>query len=823
MASGSTLTAWLCGLDGPRLARVLAARADTMFPPEPRSMGELADRLQHPGSVALALPRLVLPGLQAAEALAAMGAPVSREALAELLGATAPDAARGLDAVLEALAGSALVWPGGDGLLRMAAPLRQAWDFPLGLDAPLAELLADATSEELRGMLVALGFKPPGTKQERLAAVAEHHSDPELIVSLVAKAPAASRELLERRARPASYEPRIIMFGGVGVEHEPGARWALDRGLLIPDRRRYGPSRMPAEVALALRGPGWRAPFDAVPPPVRLASVTGAEVEREAAAAATAFAAHAATVLSACSASPPARLKSGGVGARELARISRSAQADDAVVRLTLETAYAAGLLGHDGDHVTPTEAYDVWAAEEPSEQFAGLLRAWRSLALTPSRARDEDGKALPALAGAPPCGGCLQTRLGLLDAAAMLPAGQGVKAATDLGPLVGWYRPLADPAEQGGTPFAAAIREAELLGVLARGALSPIGAALSADDTEGLTATCRRLLPEATATARIGADLTAVVTGTPTVRLTALLDAVADRETSGTASVWRFSAGSVRRALDAGRTPDGIAADLAAVAAGPLPQPLSYLIDDAARGHGRVRIAPAACVIHGQEPALLAELAAHRKLATLGLRLLAPTVLLSRSPLKPTLAALRAEGYAPVAETAEGTVRIERARPRRAAAPVPAPRGADDRTGLRSASVPDDAAMPPTADELSAAAARLLAAPPHVPVPDPFGKGIPFNTDTEEIVSGYAKRLTYTEVRRLAHALNAGTAITIEYVAASGNSTVRTLSHLGLDPPYLEAWCHLRNAERVFTLSRIHSVMPPQSASDGRACAPAQ
>jgi predicted DNA-binding transcriptional regulator YafY len=37
----------------------------------------------------------------------------------------------------------------------------------------------------------------------------------------------------------------------------------------------------------------------------------------------------------------------------------------------------------------------------------------------------------------------------------------------------------------------------------------------------------------------------------------------------------------------------------------------------------------------------------------------------------------------------------------------------------------------------------------------------------------------------------------------------VRTLSRLELDPPYLEAWCHLREDERVFTLSRIHNVMP--------------
>ncbi|WP_405645809.1 hypothetical protein [Streptomyces sp. NBC_00019] len=41
----------------------------------------------------------------------------------------------------------------------------------------------------------------------------------------------------------------------------------------------------------------------------------------------------------------------------------------------------------------------------------------------------------------------------------------------------------------------------------------------------------------------------------------------------------------------------------------------------------------------------------------------------------------------------------------------------------------------------------------------------------------------------------------------------MRTLSHLMLDPPYLEAWRHhLREAERVFTLSRIHSVMSVMS-----------
>ncbi|MDK0520966.1 WYL domain-containing protein [Streptomyces sp. ML-6] len=115
---------------------------------------------------------------------------------------------------------------------------------------------------------------------------------------------------------------------------------------------------------------------------------------------------------------------------------------------------------------------------------------------------------------------------------------------------------------------------------------------------------------------------------------------------------------------------------------------------------------------------------------------------------------------------------------------------------------------MPATVDSLGLAV-RLLDTPPTAPEPDPFGTGVSFGTDTEETVAAYAKQLTYIDVRQLAHAIDMGTAITVEYVAASGSRTVRTLSHLEIDPPYLEAWCHLRNAERVFTLSRIHGVMP--------------
>ena len=134
------------------------------------------------------------------------------------------------------------------------------------------------------------------------------------------------------------------------------------------------------------------------------------------------------------------------------------------------------------------------------------------------------------------------------------------MKVASELGPLVAWHRPLADDASpQDTSAVRPVIREAELLGVLARGALSALGVHLAARADEGAATSGPAAAAFGDHAARIGADLTAVVTGTPSTRLAALLDSVADRETSGTASVWRFSAGSIRRALDAGRAPDDI------------------------------------------------------------------------------------------------------------------------------------------------------------------------------------------------------------------------------------------------------------------------
>jgi hypothetical protein len=138
-------------------------------------------------------------------------------------------------------------------------------------------------------------------------------------------------------------------------------------------------------------------------------------------------------------------------------------------------------------------------------------------------------------------------------------------------------------------------------------------------------------------------------------------MGSAADRESEGHAVVWRFSAASVRRALDAGMSADDLLAELREAAEGTLPQPLEYLVRDTGRTHGRVRVVRSACCIRSDDEALVLELSKTRVLAKLGLRRIAPTVLISTHSPSATLDALRAAGYAPVLEAESGVTVVER------------------------------------------------------------------------------------------------------------------------------------------------------------------
>jgi hypothetical protein len=277
---------------------------------------------------------------------------------------------------------------------------------------------------------------------------------------------------------------------------------------------------------------------------------------------------------------------------------------------------------------------------------------------------------------------------------------------------------------------------------------------------------------------------------------LTALLDLAADAETRGTACTWRFSPASVRRALDAGYTATRLLEDLNAVSAGNLPQPLEYLITDVGRRHGTVRASTVACCLRSDDTTLLAEIAADRRLRALGLRQLAPTILVADTPLPDILAALRKAGYAPIAETADGTPVIERVTAYRTGTPVQP--GAKV---LRRKPAPATARRTVARDPDPAELARtLIAAPDDRPAA---------SSPSLRSVRTAAINLTVGEARILADAIDHHRPVAIDYLNRDGNPSSRIIDNLELTGHSLSAWCRLREDHRWFNLTRIVGVEP--------------
>ena len=88
-----------------------------------------------------------------------------------------------------------------------------------------------------------------------------------------------------------------------------------------------------------------------------------------------------------------------------------------------------------------------------------------------------------------------------------------------------------------------------------------------------------------------------------------------------------------------------------------PIPQSLTYLIDDVARRHGQLRAGMAQSFVRSDDPALLAQVLSSPVASELALRAIAPTVAIAQAPLGELLERLRAAGFAPAGEDSAGTI----------------------------------------------------------------------------------------------------------------------------------------------------------------------
>ncbi|GGK20133.1 hypothetical protein GCM10010124_10920 [Pilimelia terevasa] len=795
-------------LDDAGLAALLRRRPDLVVP-VPTDLAALAARAQTRHSTARALDTLDEFTLRVLDAvrLARDADGVARAAaIAEY---TAPAAAPAAAALATLRAGYLVYGP--PDTLRVAGGVDEVCGpYPAGLGRPAVQLSAAAATlaaDPARLRRAVLAAPPPARAVlERLAA-----GPPVGTVSAAADNGRPERRSGGRRGRESGPDPDSPVV------------WLVDAHLLAPtgvpagagDPARYESVELPREVGLLLRrDTGALGPLRPTPPPV---GPTREQGQADAAGAGQAMEAvrQADALLAALAAEQVVLLRTGGVGVQPLRRLARAAGVDEPTAALLLEVCAAAGLVAEVESQsvpgLLPTPRYDTWRVSPLAARWSALADAWWVMPRQPGLvgSRDDRDRPVNALAAEVERSGAPVVRRAVLAALAALGDGAapGDEALVD---HAAWRWPRRVLGREAAARQAAA--EAARLGVTGRGALTsygrllltpvepadedPLGVRGAAAALDPLAVALDPLLPAPVDHVLLQADLTVVVPGPPEPTLAAELELAADHESGGGADVYRVTEASVRRALDAGYTTDDLHGLFGRRSRTPVPQTLTYLVDDLGRRHGGLRAGSAAAYLRSDDEALLAEAAADRRLAPLALRRLAATVLVSPFPQARLVQALRDAGYAPVPEDAAGAAVLASPRTRRA------PGGAAPRRPVNPA-VPalTDVRLAGIVDQLRRGEARASTIR-RAPAALRAAQG--------QVDSGPAAVQSHTEaIAVLQQAVRDRRPVWVGYVDPHGATLSRLLLPVSLAAGYLRAEDERTETLHTFALHRITAAVP--------------
>ena len=723
---------------------VLFATRPDLLHPVPTDLGQLAVRATTSPSVSAALDALNHIELSVCEVLAALPDPAARtDVHVGLVGAVGYNAPA-IDAAVDRLLASAIAW-GDDEELHLVRVARESFGaYPCGLAASFADSRRQVREYAAKKTLAA----------KTLASGPDDVRD--IMNQLLWGTPAGTMRQANRSVRIEDAKSPL--------------EWLLAQELIVPTND--STVVVPREVSMALRNGLLMREIktDGGQPILGHADVT--RINDTGAHAALDFVRLVETLLEAWSLEPPAQLRGGGLAIRDLATAKDLLRVSEHLTALVIEVAFASGLLGADtSDGWLPTTAYDRWLSIDDASRWTVLAQSWRDTARAAHVVGGDGADRINALTSAVERGFINPLRISLLDIYVGLPDGTTTSAAI-LTEHLDWHRPRRSSLVRAAA-VSAVLDEAAALGITALGALTSFGKSVSQgqDPTKVLGA----LLPDPVDHIIVQADLTALAPGRLPANQRRTMAVLADVESTGAATTYRFTENSIRRALDQGQAANDIIEFLAGLSRTPLPQPLTYMIEDVARKHGVLRVGVASIYLRCDDEQLIASVQADRRLASLKFRQLAPGIVVSSSPADIVLEKLRDCGYAPVAESAEGTVLIHRPDTKR--------------TSVKSPPSPVTVTGP--SSRLVAAAVKALRAGERVDASKPATTNGPRTTTSQTLTL-------------LNDALAQGKEVWIGYADKGGMTSERIVEPLTITGGFLTAFDVRTNEVRTFTIARI-------------------
>jgi hypothetical protein len=728
---------WLRARDDHELVALLRARPDLTVP-APSDLTVLAGRLNTGPSVWRAMESLNQFHIQVLQALAVLDAEkraVQRTALRGFLGPEVPE-----DAVATALAEleSLALVRGRDMVVMPSAVLAVLGTYPAGLAPP-----GSMSVEQARTALADLDDAARGIVERLASGLPRGTTDGRSAVGRAVKGLVAARLL------------RRIDIDTV---------------------------ELPREVALAVRGDRPLGPIQVHPPSQGVIAHGVRTIDGTAAGQAVAAIDRVRRLIELIGQNPPPALRSGGLGIRELRRLSKQTGDDEHTTALNVELLAAMGLITaeHPRNRAvelwTPTSDADDFLELADEAAWADLAATWVDLRRNPARAGTRDAADKVQNALSPELSwirGPVDRRF-VLGMLAELPPGSGLTPA-GLAERLAWRSPLRPP-EHRAAVLDSTVVESTVLGVVAFGGLSSAGRALLNGSPREVVDALAAALPKPVDTVMVQADLTVVAPGRLVPELAARLGQVADLESTGSATVFRVTPQSVRRALDAGVSTAEVHELFRTHSLTGVPQALEYLIDDVGRRYGTLRLGNSSTYLRSDDPALIDQAIAQAASLGIDVRRLAPTVAISTASLPDLMTHLRSGGLVPAAEDGSGALLDLRAKPQR----------------VQQQRAPQQHwREPPTAsvEQLVALVDRMRSADRAVPVTAGTGG------DTTSILAELRDAAAHRRP------------VWIVYADMQGSSIRRLVQPITVSPGKLVAVDRIRGDVRNFALHRITSV----------------